>query len=478
MTYFYGNEFFGHVSNGKIAGHMLARFPNLRAQDNDSDFSILFQELNSPQRELKIGVAEDNVFNICLRSSEHGYLFRFRQEKNGRIVCQEICSEFVFARSANSFDEFSKRNPEYVQNRLMRVFDFIGIDRPPTRFSSVVRNQVLLMLRPVNEERMGQFRKAVEKMSAASFEDREAATAEIEKKFEQWQDLIQIGMRHEDFAVETRMRLTKIHNNHADKATKQLMKLAQTSKLHWDIEYLIWALGKTEDPTDKMVLAHQLSKLTEQNFGADDGKWAAWFAENNNQKEIATTTVNRINVGDQTGPLDSASEFVQLLIKFTTNNGEMRLEREHWGKPFGDQPIKESVNKVRALMKEKNLPRAWLKPGGEFSLDSTEYPQVIFANMAAKLKSEDKIATPQITSYTYANQLNPDSRNRFVSTSKITANMQFHGQTGGAQFGRFVAADKNRKSPAARYFFLQLKERTGNAFLRFLNPKTKQSRSL
>jgi hypothetical protein len=460
MSYFQGDEFFGHVSDGKVSAHMLARFPNLRAADNHSEFSMLFQELSSPQRELEIGVDEGHVFNISLKSSELGYLFRFRQEESGRIVCQEICNEFVFARSASSFDEFSKHNPRYVQNRLMQVLDFIGVEKPPTRYSTAVSNQVLMMLRPVNEERMIRFKDAVEKMDASSYQERESASAELEKNFEQWQDLIRIGMEDQGFAVETRMRLTKIHGNHADKATKQLMKLARTSGLLEDTEYLIWVLGKTEDATDKMVLAKQLSKLTNQSFGADSAKWSTWFAENKKTEEVATKTAKRHEVDDQTGPLDSTSVFVHQLIKFTNNQGELQLDRKHWGQPFGDHPVKESVGKVEALMKENNLPLEWLNPGGEFSLDSTEYPQVIFGNMAAKLRSEDKTATPQKPIYAYANQVNPASRNRFAKTNMITAKMQFHGQTGKAQPGRLVAADNNQKPPAAKYFNLQFKERT------------------
>ena len=156
-AYFQGREFFGHVANGGVAAHVLARFPNMRAPDNESEFSLWLEELNSPQRVLTVAVGDNDSFSITLRSSELGYLFRFKQEENGRIVCQEMGDQFVFARSAKSFDEFSKRNPEYVQDRLMRVFEFIGVDRPQTRYSSVGTSQVLQMLRPVNEQRMGQF---------------------------------------------------------------------------------------------------------------------------------------------------------------------------------------------------------------------------------------------------------------------------------------------------------------------------------
>ena len=178
MVYFQGNPFFGHVSKGKVAAHMLARFPNLQSTNSESDFSIFFQELVSPQRELTISAGDDHEFDITLRSIELGYLFRFRQEKNGRIVCQEMSSESVFARSANSFDEFSKQNPGYAQKRLMKVFDFLGVGRPATRYSPVVRNQVLHRLRPISEERMNRFKKAVEMMSASTFKDREAATTD------------------------------------------------------------------------------------------------------------------------------------------------------------------------------------------------------------------------------------------------------------------------------------------------------------
>ena len=126
MAYFQRNDFFGYVATGKTPQHMIGRFPNMAATNQESNFTISFKELKTPQRELVITVDEDNVFNISLRSSELGYLFRFRQDKSGRVVCQEMSSDFVFARSASSFDNFAKQNPGYVHDRLMQVFDFIG----------------------------------------------------------------------------------------------------------------------------------------------------------------------------------------------------------------------------------------------------------------------------------------------------------------------------------------------------------------
>ncbi len=457
MAYFQGGDFSGYVSSGAMAAHMMARFPNMKTGTSDSDFTIEFQELKSPQRELLIGANEDSVFDISLRSSELGYLFRFRQEKGGRVVCQEICSDFVFARSASSFDQFSKQNPDYARERLMRVFEFIGVGKPTTRFSPVVRNQVLRMLRPIGEERRTQFKNAIAKMSASSFKEREAATAEIEKKFQQWQDLIEISMVDESFEIETRTRLRKIYGNHVDETIKQLMELAQSSKLHSDPEYLVWALGKTDDENDKTILAQQLAKLTKEDFELDVDKWNAWFVEQNKKDEDSAEKTNELKPGQQTGPMDSVTQFIQQLVKFKTIDGELQLDRKHWGQPFNDRPTEESVAEVKELMRKHNLPLEWLDAGGDFTLDSTGYPQMIFANMAAQLESEDKQETPQQRTYGYINQADPATRNRFVNTSQISAQLQFHQETGNA----FVVGNGNPNPPPERYFHLHFKEQTG-----------------
>lgn len=458
-SYFQGNDFFGHVSKGKVQPHLLARFPNLKSVRDDADFSILFQELSSPQRELLIGVDSNQVFDISLRSSELGYLFRFRQDLNGRIVCREMSPEFLFARSAQSFDEFSRQNPEYVQERLTRVFDFMGIENPPTRYSSIVRKHVLLLLRPNDEDRMERFKKAIERMSASSFQDREAATAEIEKNFKTWEDLIQIGMGDENFAVETRTRLTKIYGNHVSESTRELMKLAQVSKLHLDPEYLIWTLGKTESEADRKLLANQLSKLTGQNLGVDTDKWIAWFADENQTGEVENSPRSRSN--EQTGPINSITEFVEQLVKFSNAEGELELDRSHWGRPFDNQPIQESIREVEALMKKKNLPLQWLEAGGKYSPESSQFPQVIFENMAARLEAAGEQKNPTQPTYGYINQPELITRNRFVGTDKITAQMQFHKETAPPQLGRIVIRGNQPALPAAKYFYLYFKERAG-----------------
>ncbi len=462
MAYFQGNEFFGYVATGKTPQHMIGRFPNMAATNQNSNFTISFKELKTPQRELEITVDEDNVFSISLRSSELGYLFRFRQEKSGRVVCQEMSSEFVFARSAKSFDSFAKQNPGYVHDRLMQVFDFMGVGKPPTRFSSIVRNQVLLMLRPIDPERMAEFKKAVKDMSATSYKVREAATAEIDKKFEEWQDLIKIGMGDEDFAAETRTRLNKIYGSKVDKSTKQLMKLAQESRLQSDIEYLIWAMMKTEEEADKRLFADQLASVTSEDFGTDATQWTDWFVKTNEVETTVKTEVDLEKIEAQKGPMDTATPFVTQLAKFKIESGSLQLDREHWAAQFEDKPIAESVKEVEALMRERNLPLKWLDAGDSHTLESTEYPQVIFANMVEKLEAENKQPPNQTPTYGYMNQPDSSSRNRTVMTSEILAEMQFHKSTDNARMGRFVAPGRQpAKAPPAKYFSLYFKEHKG-----------------
>ncbi len=459
MAYFQGSEFFGHVSQGQIASHMLARFPNLKANQQDAEFSILFQELNTPQRELSVGVDEDHGFRITLRSSELGYFFRFRQEKSGRIVCQEMSNDFVFAQTATSFDEFSKQNPEYVQQRLMKVFGFIGVEPFATRFSSAVIQQVLMMLRPVDEERMALFRQAIEKMSASSYQVRESATKEIEKNFEKWSDLIQIGMRDDEFAVETRTRLTKIYGENVDKAAKQVMELAQVSKLHLDADYLIWVLGEIEAPQDKKAVSNQLAKLTEQDFGLNEERWNTWQAMKQSRPTKVTGKPRVKKSASESGPIDTAAPYLQQLIRFENVEGELKLDRKHWGKPFGDQPIVDSIENVKEILKEKNLPLDWLSPGGKYSVSSTGYPQVIFENMAARLKSDDKTKTQKQLTYGYVNGGPLVSRNRFFSTSEIAVQMQFHKETSNVQRNvRQLGGGNVNDPPPEKYFYLYFRE--------------------
>ena len=471
-----GNQVAGHFGFGKRT------VPNVKK--GDMEFEIEIKEMKNLRRELSISAFENGTFSIQIRSPSQPFLFRLSQNKDQRIVCQELRPDAVFAAEANSFDQFCYENPEFVEERLLPILKFIGAGEPVTRFSPTIRDHVIQRLQPLDPAQFAEFEIAIDGLNGSSYEDRQLASSAIAKDFERWAIFVRNAISNIKYPVEVRSRLKKIYESHVSEQQKNRIRLAEDSALHEDAEYLIWLLSRldsegTDDgeasdaiESNKLLIASQLEEITRQTFGSDISSWQAWLAKSravdSKSEKKETTGDSQSNSPDidasfqvELGPLNAASKFIGELVKLKLSGDRLIVDRNHWSQQFGGKSIAELNEEIREIVKSKNLPTTWYQPGGEFSADATDFPQVIFSRLAGVLGPSTQINMPQVVTRG-GNKLS--SLNREIDTKTAFARVEFHQPTQNEiqrmnQFGAIHPARRNQEPPKAEYFTFYFREK-------------------
>ncbi|MEM7454191.1 MAG: hypothetical protein AAF456_07525, partial [Planctomycetota bacterium] len=247
---------------------------------------IRFNELTGPRRNLQITANEEREFLISLAGATEGFFFRFKQSADGSIVCWDLDENHVSVMAAENFDEFCKTYREFTESRLLPILAFTGTGVPETRFSESIRKSVMNFLIPVDDDEMEEFSRLVADLDSTSFRDREAATVEVEEKFEQWRDHIEQAINDPDFPAESRHRLRQVFESHVAEAELRLIKSGHITELADDPAYLIWLMQQTEVEKERVGLVARLMDLTGLELGASPEAWEEWAAVSDNTSPV------------------------------------------------------------------------------------------------------------------------------------------------------------------------------------------------
>ncbi len=419
---------FGQVFPGRISGKPVSAAP---------EFQALLRELESPHRELKVIAESDGSFLIQLRSQTQPYLFRLRQDSHKQVTCCEIRADSVFSAKAATFDQFCRQNYEFVENRLMPVLKAIGAGAPTTRFSPMVQEFVLRQLKPEDPEKESQFRKAIVGLDGTDFEQRQQVTLDITKQYEQWQHLIQRVVTDSEYPVEVRSRLKKILESQVSGGERERMQLVIGANLNTDVDYLIWLWAQRRngvsekqyamDEPQPFIQSH-LQLLTGNDFGDDLNAWQEWWrSEAEPQPKLDNS--KKVSLNEQLfgsmGPLDASQKVLSQLIEFKIENRDLVLDRDRWSKPFDGKPIQEINEEIAGLVAGRNFPTGWYQPGGRYTVESTDHPQVIFENLAEVLgpNQQEKL------SYNRSVRQKISSLNRQIDCDSVFTRLEFHPRT-------------------------------------------------
>ncbi len=288
-------------------------------------------------------------------------------------------------------------------------------------------------------------------------------------------DLIQIAIQDSQYPVEVRSRLNTIYEDEVSKLDRKKVELAQDSSLQENPEYLIWLweqlAAKTEldSTTQQQLIAAQLAKVTRQQFGDDLSRWKKWLedASVNSGEESRDSEVSAKSLADcflqELGPIDSVDEYLGQMLRIKLVGRELVLDREHWAAEFGDKTIKQSSDEVVELLKQRNLPVDWFKPGGDYAPDSVGFPQVIFENLVSRLEVPASSSNVRRVYYSGGNQTKNTSLNRRSVSPTTEVGLEFHEPSSQdlqqMRFGGLIQGNAGQ-DPKETYFLFYIRETT------------------
>ena len=328
-----------YVSSQSFGGRIQRSEQNFGGNQKPRPHSLAVEFLESTNNSGSIEVqAEDKEdFLIRINGGLNPYYLQVIQAKDDFSV-QEVSADYAFAARGDSFEDFCRQNPTYVQNRLLAILKHYGVSSPITRFNHVTRDHVLALLSPADEKVLTEFHETFKGLESTDYEERETATQRLQKEFDKWKDVLRYAAGSEKFSLEVRARLQKLIKEKSSEEDRQLIALVTASDLINDPEYLVWLLGqcKPEDQKEKEYVAAQLKKITEQDFGTDESKWTSYLEEenredgkSNNGDSAQASTPKLIDV---VGYLPQMAEPTSNLLLLQLAQDRLKLDRENWAK--------------------------------------------------------------------------------------------------------------------------------------------------
>ncbi len=376
-----GNFWTQYFTGQNMGGRIQKSEQNFgRNKPNPNAFVCEFIEITGRNRVMEIYGEEEDEFLIRICGGLDPYLLQIVQSKSGFVV-QEANGLKSFAGRGDSFESFCKNHPDFVQTQFLPMLKKYGIATPATRFNSVTRDHVLDLLKPIEEQRIADFKNAFERLESQKFSEREAAAKDLNTKYKDWQDVIRYAIANESFSVEVRAKLQAMVKANSSETDRELVSLVTSADLKNDKEYLVWLLSQSKDDNEKARIASQLSKVTKQNFGTDLAKWTAWMSKSDST-ELTSVKVNELKgLVTASGYIPQMAEPTSNLLTFTLSDDRLLLDRDFWKEQFGGESIMTLVNRVQEQMKKSNLPKRWLSTGGNSSLATTRHEHVLFEHI-------------------------------------------------------------------------------------------------
>ena len=351
-----------------------------RNKPNPNAFVCEFIEITGRNRVMEIYGEKEDEFLIRICGGLDPYLLQIVQSKSGFVV-QEANGLQSFAGRGDSFESFCKDHPDFVQTQFLPMLKKYGIATPATRFNSVTRDHVLDLLKPVEEQRISDFKNAFANLESQKFSERETAAKELNGKYKDWQDVIRNAIANESFSVEVRAKLQAMVQANSSESDRELVSLVTSADLKNDKEYLVWLLSQSKDDNEKTRIASQLSKVTKQDFGSDLAKWTAWISKSDSTGSTLVKLSELKGLATVSGYIPQMAEATSNLLSLTFSGDRLLLDREFWKDQFGGESIMTLVNRVQDQMEKSNLPKRWLSTGGNSSLATTRHEHVLFEHI-------------------------------------------------------------------------------------------------
>lgn len=382
-----GNDSWWYQFQGN---RMVGTFQNNWPRNNDDGLKFRLVELESPYRELTIQSQSSDQLSILLTGGTSPFILRVKQDANGEFMVQEVDGVDVHTYREKNFGTFCRKNVDYAQTRLLPLLRAVGISPPATPQDLSVQEAVVKRLRPLDAERVEQFKELVKTFDSPSFDEREQATKQFASQFEDYRDVATRAIDDESYSAETRTRLLALLKENSENEETMTRDVISRLDLTNDAKYLVWLLEQREGQEDRDFIVAQLESLTDESFGHDIASWIQWAGNDSEAEfEVKTQAVDpTMLTGD--GQLMSMREQTAKLLKLTQVDNGLKLDRDHWAKPFGGKSLSTLNEEIEAEIKKRGLPTSFFNGIDEKRYPMLGYPHVLFESFYQELRSSPR----------------------------------------------------------------------------------------
>jgi hypothetical protein len=449
------NGFSFDISSEKINGYIR------RSKQNDVDTcELLLNETVAPHRSLYLVIAEDQQLRITIQCRQSAWVLRWRQYPDGRIVVQELNGPDVFAGESSDFDSFCRRYRQYSADRLLPAFKDFGIGQVLTPYSPAIQQRVAELVSPWQADDLQQVRELTAGLQADRYEDRVAASRQLEQAWPGKEALLARLVHDDRFPPETRVRTRQLIRQKVDKDKLAELEFVDRLASRLDAAYLLELIQLQQDADLQQLLLERLRQTSPdlREAGIQDADVMSLVASQtlhawaSDQIETGRPVATVQPLGEQ-GHFQQVTDHVGQLVRLVRHDDGLRIDREHWKKPFGGREISELSAEVKALLEEHNLPKDWYNGGGSRYLEaSARHPQVLFEKLQEQCGGPGN--SRHYSSSRYTGQQTP---NREFELARMSGELTFDREARNSPRRRTSGGNKN-DSLDGKPFMLLLSE--------------------
>ena len=440
MGYGGGSSYGGDTFNFGFSGDKLVG--RMAREKVDKKFMQVFEakEVAKPYRELKVKKFSDGRIQITVNVQKSNYLLRIRQSTSGAFNVQELNGVEVFASNATNFDNFCRKHPDFTSDRLLPTLEHFGMGTIMTPYDARVQAKVTQLVSPWQEDDLKNVHELTEQLNAESYAEREAAAKELKKVLSENKDLLGRLVYDKRFTPEVRARTRSLIRSKLKGDKLAEMDFIENVAMSLDAGYLIELIRRAANPEIQTALVEKLKEIAPEFAGmADAGSVDvssmlvsqaanAWASE-----QMAGPEMAKVDVSKDKGAMDDATAFTGQLVRLDWEKDQLKVDREHWEKPFAGKPIDELSKDVEKLVKESNLPKRWFNAGGaSYARKSASHPQVLFEKMQEKLRNNDSEVVVN-HHYNYNENSGSNTFDRSFKLGKIEGALSFSKQSRGGR---------------------------------------------
>lgn len=352
-------------------------------------------------------------------------VFRLRQTESGKVLCQVISENRSAIFQANSIVDIWFEQDDFLNQTVFPSLQELGLGTDTIQLQEVLAQVVFRELRH-SAAQQAEFLEAFADLRADDFEMRDAATKRLEEQFATWTTAIARGLRETTLDAEVRARLKKVFEAKASSEERAAAELLASRQVHRDPKFLTKLLAQASAADDQKVLMDQLRAVSGQDLGNSPAAWLAWATDlpsNSPSTAIAEFEPRRsweTNAIYFHGRTDLAR-----LLRLTSQDGQLVLDREAWKSEFGGRAIPDLVREIATQYEQSKLPRDWLNLGQGFALESLDYPHLFFDDLSSAIARQTPYGN-HYRSQNYATQALSYSLNRTFDYQAFSGELEMH----------------------------------------------------
>jgi hypothetical protein len=394
----------------------------------ESEMELAIEQVKPERRSIQLVAGPNSHLQILFQDASSHQLFRFRQGADGQVSLLYLSPDESAFVKADTFEVLLREHPVLVNDRFIPAIGVFGLGNIVTPWSASFRATIRTAILPWNDADRQRAESLIAGLDAEAFDERQAASTRLAENAKQERELLLRIVESVHFKPETRARVYSAVRQHLSETEQESVALVCRFLDQADENYLREIMQAETDVAVRELFERHLAsngtRTTAAGPATESGSESP--GDSGDVQEISLDSV------ECREPFKGHSQEISQLLQLAWKGDQLALDRNHWKVPFGGREVADLVADAEKYIEMLNLPPEWFKPGGNYGIENTGHPQILFDRMARNLvrSAEQSPSRPGGPVYHDSSMHHSTSSqaNRYFNSPGIKASLVFGGQ--------------------------------------------------